>query len=114
MTIKIYKDTIKIDTFGYVELTDSVQNNELINTFFKYRFRLPIITNTTTITKTIVQKKKNEWFIGGGLEGNKDVLVNQINTSLLLKTKKDKLYQIKIGFDKNSNTWFGLGTYIKL
>lgn len=110
----IYVDTIKVDTLGYVEVIDTVYLNTLTGAHYHYKFNFPVITNTITIKKIIKEKKRNQVYFGGGIEGNKFTPINQIYTGFSLKTKSDNLYNIKVGIDKHSNIWYGIGGYFKI
>ena len=108
----IYADTVKLDTLGYVAVADTVQKNELINRSYKYNYKIPTITNTVTITKEA--PKKNQLYIGGGLDANKTVGVVGINAGLILKNKKDQIYGLRVGTDINGALNYGFQTYWKI
>ena len=43
---KVYADTVKLDTLGYVAVADIVHKNELQNRSYKYNYKIPTITVT--------------------------------------------------------------------
>lgn len=106
----IQKDSLKIDSIGYVSITDTVTKNLIANRKFKYNLKYPVITNTITLQPI----PRNQLYIGGGLEGNKVNLINQINAGFLFKNKKDQIYGIYGGIDGNANINFGIQSYWKI
>ena len=82
----IQKDSVQIDSVGFVKVTDTVQNNIVQNRKWEYNLKYPIIK------ETIIQppKKANQLYIGGGLQGNQYNIINSINGGLLYKNKKDR------------------------
>lgn len=108
----IYADTLKLDTLGYIAVADTVQKNELLNRAYSYQYKIPTITNTVTITKEA--PKKNQLYIGGGLDANKTVGVVGVNAGLILKNKKDQIYGLRVGTDINGALNYGFQTYWKI
>lgn len=114
-TINIYKDSLKIDSLGYVTVVDSIKNNLIKNRSYSYNLKYPVITNTITITEAY--KPKSQLFIGGEVFGNKQSPLNSINGGILLKTKADNIYALKAGvqtFNGIIQPAFGFGLYWKL
>jgi hypothetical protein len=106
----IYADTVKLDTLGYIAVADTVYKNELLNRSYKYNYKIPTITVTTTITKQA--PPKGALFIGGGVTGNKNGL-ELLHGGILYKTKKDKLLGLNIGFTGNNQIVYGIHSYWK-
>lgn len=109
-TKNIYKDTIKIDTIGYVSITDSVFKNQLLKRAFEYNIKYPTIRETITITNP---QQRNMW-IGLGVEGSKINLVNQLSINLLYKDRKNRMFGGKVGLDIAGQTYYGAQTYWNL
>ena len=82
----IQKDSVQIDSIGFVKVTDTVQNNIVQNRKWEYNIKYPIIK------ETIIEppKKINQLYIGGGLQGNQYNIINSINGGILYKNKKEK------------------------
>lgn len=106
----IHKDSIKIDSIGYVNIQDTVSKNKIIGRKTNYTLKYPIITNTITLP----EKKYNQLYIGGGLQGGQNELLNQFNAGVLFKNKKDQIYGIYTGIDTEGQVQFGLQSYWKI
>ena len=106
----IQQDKIKIDSIGFISITDTVTKNLITGRKFSYDLKYPIITNTITLPPTL----RNQIYIGGSLEGNKLNPINQIDVGFLLKNKRDQIYGIYGGIDKNINFNLGIQTYFKI
>ena len=106
----IQKDSVQIDSIGFVKVTDTVQNNVVQNRKWEYNIKYPIIK------ETIIEpsKKVNQLYIGGGLQGNQYNMINSINGGLLYKNKKDQLYGLSIGVNTNGQVVYGLSSYWKI
>ena len=106
----IQKDSVQIDSIGFVKVTDTVQNNIVQNRKWEYNIKYPIIK------ETIIQppKKINQLYIGGGLQGNQYNIINSINGGILYKNKKDQLYGLSIGVNTNGQVVYGLSSYWKI
>ena len=108
---KIYADTVKLDTLGYVAVADTVHKNELQNRSYKYNYKIPTVTVTTTITKQA--PPKGALFMGGGVTGNKNGL-DVLQGGLLYKSKQDKIFGLQIGINGNSQVVYGVQSYWKI
>jgi hypothetical protein len=106
----IYVDTLKIDTLGYVTVADIVHKNELQNRSYKYNYKIPTVTVTTTITKQA--PPKGALFIGGGVTGNKNGL-EFLQGGLLYKSKHNKILGLNVGINSNSQIVYGVQSYWK-
>jgi len=109
---KIYADTVKLDTLGYVAVADTVHKNELQNRSYKYNYKIPTITVTNTITKQA--PPKGALFIGGGITNTKQLELQTIQGGVLYKTKKDKIFGLHIGINNNSQVIYGVSSYWKI
>ena len=106
----IQQNKIKIDSIGFVFITDTVTKNLITGRKFSYDLKYPIITNTITLPPTL----RNQIYIGGSLEGNKLNPINQLNAGFLLKNKRDQIYGVYGGIDKNINFNLGIQSYWKI
>ena len=106
----IQKDSVQIDSIGFVKVTDTVQNNVVQNRKWEYNIKYPIIK------ETVIQppKKVNQLYIGGGLQGNQYNIINSINGGILYKNKKDQLYGLSIGVNTNGQAVYGVSSYWKI
>jgi hypothetical protein len=108
----IYSDSLKLDSIGYVVVSDSVQFNKLFDRSYKYHYEIPNITKTITIVEH--PKKTNQVYLGGGILGNKIEGVSGAELGLLLKNKKDQIYGVKISSDIKGNVLYGVQSYWKI
>jgi hypothetical protein len=106
----ISSDSIKIDSIGHVYITDTVSKNMIIGRSTRYNVKYPIITNTVIVP----EKKKLQMYLGGGVQGQKNEIINQINAGLLLKTKKDQIIGINAGTTINGNAVYGVQSFWKI
>ena len=106
----IQKDSVKIDSIGFVKITDTVQNNIVQNRKWEYNIKYPIIK------ETVIQppKKVNQLYIGGGLQGNQYNIINSINGGILYKNKKDQIYELSVGLNTNGQVVYGVSSYWKI
>jgi hypothetical protein len=86
--VKVYSDTMRIDSFGYAYIQDTISQNKIQGRGFSANFNLP----TITITKLIEQKSKNQLYLGfiGDLKHSNGQI--GIGGSIALKTAKNTLY----------------------
>lgn len=106
----IQKDSVKIDSIGFVKVIDTVQNNIVQNRKWEYNIKYPIIK------ETIIEppKKINQLYIGGGLQGNQYNIINSINGGILYKNKKDQIYGLSVGINTNGQVIYGVSSYWKI
>ena len=106
----VQKDSVQIDSIGFVRVTDTVQNNVVQNRKWEYNIKYPIIK------ETIIEppKKVNQLYIGGGLQGNQYNIINSVNGGILYKNKKDQLYGLSIGVNTNGQVVYGVSSYWKI
>ena len=106
----IQKDSVQIDSIGFVKVTDTVQNNIVQNRKWEYNIKYPIIK------ETVIQppKRVNQLYIGGGLQGNQYNIINSINGGILYKNKKDQIYGLSVGINTNGQAVYGVSSYWKI
>jgi hypothetical protein len=110
LTKNISKDSLKIDSIGYVHVTDTVTKNLITGRSYKYSLKYPVITNTITIP----EKKRNQYYIGGLVQAQPLIDIRQLSAGLLLKTKKDHIYGVNAGFTRDGQIIYGVLTYWKI
>lgn len=106
----IYQDTVKLDSFGYAAIKDTVSKNTLVGRSVDYRIKVPKITETIIIP----EKKVNQVYVGGMIGGYREQIVNQINAGLLLKTKKDQIIGVNAGINTQGQIVYGVQSYWKI
>jgi len=115
----IYNDTLHLpDSLGYVFLTDTITKNKIEGRTFTAKVK------QREIKETLIVKElpKNQIYFGLNGGFNKVDVVSHIGAGFLLKTKKDKIYQINAGVanrttDGTNGTlspYIGAGVYWKI
>jgi hypothetical protein len=103
--VKVYSDTIRIDSLGYAYIQDTISQNKIQGRGFSANFNLP----TITITKVITPKPKKEVYLG--VIGDLRAFDNKVGLGLGLgyKTAKNGLFTINA-----TTNQYSLGYYKKL
>jgi hypothetical protein len=97
-----YKDVLKIDSIGTVQVNDTVSENKIVGRSYTYALKYPVITNTVTIKEPY--KPTNKLLYGAGVSGNAVALVNQFNAGIALQNRKDDLFVLNATLSK-----YGIG-----
>lgn len=108
---KTYKDTIKLETYGTIVVTDTVWLNSLLKRKYDFNYKIPTITKEVTVIKPA--ENKRQLYVGGNMLVSREQL-NSFTPGLLYKTKKDQIYQANVGLDFNGQLLFGGGMYFKI
>lgn len=103
-----YKDTIKVDTIGYVIVVDTLTRNSIFSRNVVSNFTIP----TTTITSTKYINNR-EFYMGLKVQGRTDQL-NYVGGELLLKTRKDKAYSVGVGLNQEFQPVISGGMFFKI
>jgi hypothetical protein len=103
--VKVYSDTMRIDSLGYAYIQDTISQNKIQGRGFSANFNLP----TITITKVIVPKPKKEVYLG--VIGDLRAFDNKVGLGLGLgiKTAKKGLFTINA-----TTNQYSLGYYKKI
>jgi len=115
----LYKDVLVLpDSLGTVAVTDTISQNKILNRTFNASVKQRTIKQTTIVK----EPARNQVYYGltGGF--NKADVVSSIGAGLILKTKKDKIYQFTLGVDNRIvdgttggiSPFIGFGTYWKI
>lgn len=106
----VYKDTLKFkDSLGYVSITDTIFNNSLLGRVWDSHIN-KIVVNDRMIVKEL---PKNEIYLGGNLALSSKSFTS-IGPSLMLKTKKERVFSVGVGLGPNNTIQYGGGIYFKL
>ena len=115
----IYKDTLQLpDSLGNVSLIDTITQNKILGRTFNASVKQRTIKETTIVKE--LPKTQVYYGLTGGF--NKADVVSNIGAGLLIKTKKDKIYNLGIGVanrvtDGTNGTlspYIGAGVYWKI
>jgi hypothetical protein len=104
---KFYKDSLQLDSIGYIVVKDTVQFNSLQKRSYNYFYKVPHVTETMTITKYAPPTR--QLYVGLGL--GKD----NFQAGLLYKTRKDLLFGAYVAPPlQNVPLHFGVQAYWKI
>lgn len=90
----LYKDVLVLpDSLGTVAVTDTISQNRILGRTFDAKVK------ERTIKETLIVKELPKTQVYYGFTGgfNKADVVSNIGGGLLVKTKKDKIYQVGVG-----------------
>jgi len=115
----LYKDVLVLpDSLGTVAVTDTISQNKILGRTFNANVK------QRTIKETMIVKElpKNQVYFGFGGQFNKADLITGLSTGLILKTKKDKIYQVNLGVSNTTidgtngefKPYVGAGVYWKI
>jgi hypothetical protein len=115
----IYKDTLQLpDSLGTIAMIDTITQNKILGRTFNASVK------QRTIKETMIVKELPKTQVYYGITGgfNKEDVVSNIGAGLLIKTKKDKIYNLGIGVanrvtDGTNGTlspYIGAGVYWKI
>ena len=104
---KFYKDSLQLDSIGYIVVKDTVQFNQLQKRSYDYFYKVPHVTETVTITK--YAPPVSQLYFGGGIGAN------NIQGGLLYKTKSDKIFGFYVSPPlKDNPLQYGVQAYWKI
>jgi len=107
----VYKDTLKLkDSLGYVSITDTIFKNSILGRVWDSHI------NKITINDRMIVKElpKNQFYLGGKLGLNNNTVFTSFGPSVMLKTKKDRVFSVGVGLGPNKTVQYQGGVYIKL
>ena len=104
----IMEDSIRIDTNGYVKITDTVQKNLIVGRSTQVNIKYPVITETITLPA----KKVNQVYIGGVFQTGAQT--PQVGVGALLKTRKDFTLGGSLSINTYGDFIYGAGAYWKI
>jgi DNA-binding Lrp family transcriptional regulator len=108
----VYSDTIRVGTFGYISVLDTISENKLVNRKTRENYKIPIVKETKTIT-TYSPPTRN-LYVGAGVMANNSLGIRGAQAGIIYKTKKDKLYQITTSVNLDGTVMYGASYFYKL
>jgi hypothetical protein len=115
----LYKDVLVLpDSLGTVAVTDTISQNRILGRTFNASVKQRVITETTIVK----EPARNQLYYGLNAGFNKEDYVSAVGAGLILKTKKDKIYNVNIGVNNRTtdgtnggfSPYVGFGTYWKI
>ena len=115
----VYKDTLTLDGgLGTIALTDTITKNRILGRTWDAKVKERIIKEELIVK----EPAKNQVYYGFNGGFNKADVVSHVGAGVILKTKKDKIYQIGLGVNNRTSDgtngsfspYVGFGTYWKI
>lgn len=115
----IYKDTLVLDGgLGTIALTDTITKNRILGRTWDAKVKERIIKEELIVK----EPAKAQLYYGLNAGFNKADYVSAVGAGVILKTKKDKIYQLGIGVNNRTtdgtngtfSPYVGFGTYWKI
>ena len=115
----LYKDVLVLpDSLGMVAVTDTISQNKIFGRTFNANVKQRVIKETTIVKEL----PKNQVYFGFGGQFNKVDFIGGLSTGVILKTKKDKIYQVNLGVTNSTidgvngefKPYVGAGVYWKI
>ena len=108
---EIYKDTLKLkDNLGFITVIDTISENKIIGRTWNSKINEVIIKDT----KIVKELPVNQLYIGAVAGFDRVNIVNYVGPTLVLKTKKDKLYSLGVGYGTNKQITIQGGIFWKI
>lgn len=107
-----YPDSVN-KTFGYGIVTDIITKNEIIERSVSWNYKIPEVIKTIVIYPPPV----NQVYVGVSSAFNQENFLDNVSGGLVLKTKKDKIYQASVGLGNRGGAvapFIGAGIYWKI
>ena len=115
----VYKDTLVLDGgLGTIALTDTITKNRILGRTWDAKVK------ERTIKEELIVKEpaKNQVYYGLNAGFNREDFVSAVGAGVILKTKKDKIYQLGVGVNNRTidgtngsfSPYVGFGTYWKI
>lgn len=109
---RVYRDSVKVGTHGYIEVIDTVGENKLGKRTTKDNFKIPIVKETMTITK--YAEPTRQLYVGGGVNSTSLTNFRSVEAGLLYKTKKDQIFGAKVAVAVDGSVTYGVSSYWKV
>jgi hypothetical protein len=115
----VYKDTLKLDEgLGTIALTDTITKNRILGRTWDAKIKQREIKETLIVKE--LPKTQVYYGFNGGF--NKTDVVSNIGAGIIVKTKKDKIYQLGAGVanrvvdgtNGSLSPYIGAGVYWKI
>ena len=106
----ISSDSVRIDTNGYIKIVDTVSHNLIKGRSTSFSLKYPIIKETIIIP----EKKHNQFYVGGQINADQTTLISNFGAGVLFKNKKDQIFGISTGVNKDKQMFYGISSFWKI
>lgn len=97
----VYKDTI-------------INKKDVLYDSLYKRFNFLAAQSASQISYENAIKPKNQFYIGGGIYGNKESIIQGANIGIMFKNKQDRQFKVDVIYDFNNHIEYGVSTYFKI
>jgi hypothetical protein len=104
----VYKDTLKIDSVGYIAVTDTLYKNKILGRSWAYKIQQKTIKDYMIVKEA----PRNQFYIGGSVIAGIDRVL--AGPQILWKTKADNIYGVNAYADPYGNQYYGLSLNWKI
>ena len=104
----VYKDTLKIDSIGYVSVTDTLYKNKILGRSWAYKIQQKTIKDYMIVKEA----PRNQLYIGGSILAGDDRII--AGPQVLWKTKADNIYSMNAYVDPYGNQYYGFSLNWKI
>lgn len=92
---KFYRDTLKLsDNLGTVVINDTISQNAIHHRKYYTKVSQRYINDMMIVREA----QRTQIYYGGNMGFDRTNFLNSINAGLIMKTKKDRIYQVGVGF----------------
>ena len=108
------KDTLLLEGLGKGYITDIISQNKIESRNIKWDYKIPTILDT----KIVKELPKNQLYLGLNTNFDKANVINSVGVGAILKTKRDRIYQLNSGVSNSitgeTQPYVGGGLYWKI
>jgi hypothetical protein len=108
------KDTLLLEGLGKGYITDIISQNKIESRNIKWDYKIPTILDT----KIVKELPKNQLYLGLNTNFDKANVINSVGVGAILKTKRDRIYQLNSGVSNSitgeTQPFVGGGLYWKI
>jgi hypothetical protein len=108
------KDTLVLEGLGKGYITDIISQNKIESRNIKWDYKIPTILDT----KIVKELPKNQLYLGLNTNFDKANVINSVGVGAILKTKRDRIYQLNSGVSNSitgeTQPYVGGGLYWKI
>lgn len=104
----IYRDSLLLDSIGYVLVLDTLQYNSISSRTYKHNYKIP------TVTGYVQAAQRRQLYIGGGISIDKGLGLSNLQVGVLYKNKKDQIFGIQTGISEELTPYIGVLSYWKI
>jgi hypothetical protein len=108
------KDTLLLEGLGKGYITDIISQNKIESRNIKWDYKIPTVLDT----KIVKELPKNQLYLGLNTNFDKANVINSVGVGAILKTKRDRIYQLNSGVSNSitgeTQPYVGGGLYWKI